>query len=76
MSKPSRVFSLSLWLMCFIASTQFFEWARKVTSCLEGQGYWADYIDPCSGLPVRCYPASQVTIGYNQCLGTFSQRFG
>uniref|UniRef100_A0A7S3QUV7 Uncharacterized protein n=1 Tax=Dunaliella tertiolecta TaxID=3047 RepID=A0A7S3QUV7_DUNTE len=31
---------------------KFFEWAKKVTGTLESQGHWADYIDPCSGLPM------------------------
>ena len=35
------------------AHMQFFVWAKKVTGSLESQGHWADYIDPCSGLPVR-----------------------
>ena len=26
--------------------------AQLVCKTLEAQGYWADYIDPCSGLPV------------------------
>ena len=28
------------------------EWAKAVCVKLETEGYWADYIDPCSGLPV------------------------
>lgn len=29
---------------------QFVEFAREVCGQLQAQGYWADYIDPCSGL--------------------------
>jgi hypothetical protein len=28
-------------------------WARAVCGALAARGCWADYIDPCSGLPVR-----------------------
>ena len=33
--------------------SQFMEWARAVCAALAARGCWADYIDPCSGLPVR-----------------------
>lgn len=33
-------------------ATQFMAFAVKVCEQLALQGYWADYIDPCSGLPV------------------------
>ena len=29
---------------------RFMEFAKKVTDALAAGGYWADYIDPCSGL--------------------------
>mmetsp|Transcript_10931 Transcript_10931/g.32517 ORF Transcript_10931/g.32517 Transcript_10931/m.32517 type:complete len:163 (-) Transcript_10931:1150-1638(-) len=29
---------------------KFMEWAKKVCKTLEDQGYWSDFIDPCSGL--------------------------
>ncbi|KAG1659103.1 hypothetical protein FOA52_013749 [Chlamydomonas sp. UWO 241] len=29
---------------------KFMAWAKKVCGSLEGQGFWSDYIDPCSGL--------------------------
>jgi hypothetical protein len=32
---------------------QFMEWSQCVCCKLQAQGYWCDYIDPCSGLPVR-----------------------
>ena len=32
---------------------RFFAFARLVCAALRDQGHWADYIDPCSGLPVR-----------------------
>ena len=30
----------------------FFLFARGVCGKLDAQGHWADYIDPCSGLPM------------------------
>ncbi|KAK3263999.1 hypothetical protein CYMTET_27235 [Cymbomonas tetramitiformis] len=30
----------------------FMEWAKAVCDILISKGYWADYIDPCSGLPM------------------------
>ena len=38
---------------------QFVEFAKSVCAVLAGRGYWADYIDPCSGLPVS--PTSRAT---------------
>ena len=40
--------------------SQFMVFARAVQTTLEAQGYWADYIDPCSGLPVRSIKESRV----------------
>ena len=34
------------------ALLQFMDFAKPVCDELISQGYWADYIDPCSGLPV------------------------
>jgi Methylmalonic aciduria and homocystinuria type D protein len=31
---------------------QFCEFAKAACDLLAARGYWADYIDPCSGLPV------------------------
>ncbi|PNG93956.1 Methylmalonic aciduria and homocystinuria type D, mitochondrial, partial [Tetrabaena socialis] len=31
---------------------RFMAWAKVVCDSLLGSGHWADYIDPCSGLPV------------------------
>ena len=31
---------------------QFMDFAKLVCEWLMGNGYWADYIDPCSGLPM------------------------
>lgn len=31
---------------------RFFVFARHATEALAAQGHWADYIDPCSGLPM------------------------
>jgi Methylmalonic aciduria and homocystinuria type D protein len=39
---------------------RFVEWADAVCSHLSRQGLWCDYIDPCSGLPVRYYQPSLV----------------
>eukprot|EP00245_Coleochaete_scutata_P002668 TRINITY_DN13625_c0_g1_i2.p1 TRINITY_DN13625_c0_g1~~TRINITY_DN13625_c0_g1_i2.p1 ORF type:complete len:181 (+),score=38.00 TRINITY_DN13625_c0_g1_i2:110-652(+) len=30
----------------------FVDWAKKVCERLMANGYWADYLDPCSGLPM------------------------
>jgi hypothetical protein len=32
---------------------RFFVFARHACAALAAAGHWADYIDPCSGLPVR-----------------------
>ena len=32
---------------------RFVAWASKLCQLLMGQGYFADYIDPCSGLPAN-----------------------
>jgi hypothetical protein len=32
---------------------RFFALARHACDALAAAGHWADYIDPCSGLPVR-----------------------
>jgi len=31
---------------------RFCSWAKHVCETLIGKGYWADYIDPCSGYPM------------------------
>ncbi|KAH7620857.1 putative Cobalamin trafficking protein CblD [Nannochloris sp. 'desiccata'] len=31
---------------------RFMEFAKHVCRTLETSGYWADYVDPCSGLPM------------------------
>mmetsp|Transcript_6279 Transcript_6279/g.12110 ORF Transcript_6279/g.12110 Transcript_6279/m.12110 type:complete len:171 (+) Transcript_6279:139-651(+) len=31
----------------------FMEWAESLATALEAKGYWSDYVDPCSGLPMR-----------------------
>lgn len=33
---------------------RFMAWSQAVCNALSSQGHWCDYIDPCSGLPVRC----------------------
>jgi hypothetical protein len=39
---------------------RFAEWAKGVCDRLNAEGHWADYIDPCSGLPVRTRLHSQL----------------
>eukprot|EP00878_Enallax_costatus_P008273 GHUV01008649.1.p1 GENE.GHUV01008649.1~~GHUV01008649.1.p1 ORF type:complete len:175 (+),score=26.50 GHUV01008649.1:208-732(+) len=31
---------------------RFMAWSQCICSKLQAQGYWCDYIDPCSGLPM------------------------
>ncbi len=38
---------------------QFMAWAKVVCDKLLEQGHWADYIDPCSGLPVSVHMCSR-----------------
>lgn len=33
--------------------TKFYRWCTEVCDALGKQGHWADFIDPCSGYPVR-----------------------
>jgi hypothetical protein len=51
---------------------RFVKWAQVVCDELSSAGYWVDYIDPCSGLPVRCRcpPAKQscVQVQHQQIL--------
>ena len=35
------------------ARVQFFAFSKAVCASLSKKEYWCDYIDPCSGLPVR-----------------------
>merc|ERR1712216_783603 len=32
---------------------RFCEWAKGVCEKLDKKGFWSDYCDPCSGLPMR-----------------------
>jgi hypothetical protein len=43
---------------CLPCVVQFMEWSRCVCDKLQEQGYWCDFIDPCSGLPVSPTPCS------------------
>jgi hypothetical protein len=36
----------------FFSTLQFLLWAQSVCTALSAAGHWADYIDPCSGLPM------------------------
>ena len=31
---------------------RFMRWGERVTDALRARGHWADYVDPCSGVPV------------------------
>ena len=33
--------------------SQFMAWGRTAAAAISAQGYWAEIIDPCSGMPVR-----------------------
>jgi hypothetical protein len=37
----------------FPAAMQFMSFSKRVCASLSAAGYWADYADPCSGLPVH-----------------------
>ena len=39
---------------------QFIDFARDFCSKLQAQGHWADYIDPCSGLPMITLDCNKV----------------
>ena len=39
---------------------KLFAWCKLLCADLERRGYWADYIDPCSGLPFNLEGASKV----------------
>ena len=36
-----------------VVGSQFMAWGRKAAAAISAQGYWAEIIDPCSGMPVR-----------------------
>lgn len=54
---PQQVFASAASLITsprrFSLLPQFCEFAKAACDALIAKGYWADYIDPCSGLPVR-----------------------
>jgi len=39
---------------------QFIEFARELCEKIRALGYWADYIDPCSGLPMMTLGCNKV----------------
>ena len=41
---------------------QFTEFAKTACKLLANQGLWADFIDPCSGLPVGAPPPPPFSI--------------
>lgn len=51
----NRVPNLTLRSSIVMWYRQFAEFAEQVVAALEAEGHWADFIDPCSGLPVRKY---------------------
>ena len=45
--------------LCVAASLQFVSWASSVVDSLTANGYWGDYVDPCSGAQsMNAYPAT------------------
>lgn len=48
---------------------QFVGFAQKVCATLALQGYWADYIDPCSGLPM-IHKETNAVYGEVEAMGT------
>jgi hypothetical protein len=51
-------FSLSYQFIFYahiILLRQFYDFAKEVCALIKSRGYWSDYIDPCSGLPVLKY---------------------
>ena len=40
-------------VLSYTCACQFMEFAKGVCNDLDHKGIWCDYIDPCSGLPVR-----------------------
>ncbi|GKY92448.1 hypothetical protein MPSEU_000215300 [Mayamaea pseudoterrestris] len=57
----------------------FMDFARVVCHKLKGAGYWSDFIDPCSGLPMLTLDCSKVyseVDGMECCLGYKSYNAG
>lgn len=55
----------------------FMDFARAVCDRVRQAGYWSDYIDPCSGLPMLTRDCNKVyseVDGMECCLGTFARR--
>jgi Methylmalonic aciduria and homocystinuria type D protein len=51
---------------------RYMEFARLVCEKIRSRGYWADYIDPCSGLPflsLNCNKVYSEVDGMECCLG-------
>ena len=48
-----------MFLLC-VALSQFIDFARDFCDKIVAQGYWADFIDPCSGLPMITSDCSKV----------------
>lgn len=42
------------------SSSQFLEFGKHICEQLRSKGYWADYIDPCSGLPMLSLNCNKV----------------
>jgi hypothetical protein len=56
-----RVFqSISNTFVLFLVFFQFIEYARELCMNIRAKGYWADFIDPCSGLPMLTLNCNKV----------------
>eukprot|EP00879_Flechtneria_rotunda_P026377 GHRR01028121.1.p2 GENE.GHRR01028121.1~~GHRR01028121.1.p2 ORF type:complete len:150 (+),score=51.42 GHRR01028121.1:319-768(+) len=58
---------------------RFMGWAQSVCGQLQQQGYWCDYIDPCSGLPMIHQGTNNVYLeveGLSLLLGYKTQNAG
>ncbi len=51
---------------------RFFAFARHACATLAAAGHWADYIDPCSGLPVRRVDRLQRLLRYHTVRATLA----
>jgi hypothetical protein len=45
---------------CFLLLLQFIEFGRDLCERILALGYWADFVDPCSGLPMLSRDCNKV----------------